>query len=60
MSSFVASESRWISLAEHRRSSFAFVSIFCVGEDLPPFSDANESCQWEVQTDEGWVAYWDL
>jgi hypothetical protein len=32
----------------------------CVGEDLPPSSnDADEGCQWEIQTDEGWVPYWD-
>jgi hypothetical protein len=30
MSSFVAFESQWISLDEHSRSSFAFVSIFYV------------------------------
>jgi hypothetical protein len=32
----------------------------CVGEDLPLSSgDADEGCQWEMQTDEGWVPYWD-
>jgi hypothetical protein len=32
----------------------------CAGEDLPPSSgDANEGYQWEIQTDEGWVPYWD-
>jgi hypothetical protein len=35
------------------------VFILFVGEDLPPPSsgDADEGCQWEVQTDEGWVPY---
>jgi hypothetical protein len=30
-------------------------------EDLPPpsSSDADEGSQWELQTDEGWVPYWD-
>jgi hypothetical protein len=28
--------------------------FLCVGEELLPLSgDANEGCQWEVQTDEG-------
>jgi hypothetical protein len=32
----------------------------CAGEDFPPSSgDADERCQWEIQTDEGWVPYWD-
>jgi hypothetical protein len=32
----------------------------CAGEDfLPSFSDADEDWQWEIQTDEGWVPYWD-
>jgi hypothetical protein len=32
----------------------------CAGEDLPSSSgDADEDCQWEIQTDEGWVPYWD-
>jgi hypothetical protein len=30
----------------------------CAGEDLSPSSnDTNEGCQWEIQTDEGWVPY---
>jgi hypothetical protein len=30
------------------------------GEKLLPLSgDADEGCQWEVQTDEGWTLYWD-
>jgi hypothetical protein len=30
------------------------------GEDVHPSSDdADEDCQWEVQTIEGWVPYWD-
>jgi hypothetical protein len=42
-------------LVEPSRSSFALViSYLCAGEDLPPPSgDADEGCQWEVQTDEG-------
>jgi hypothetical protein len=39
-----------------------FVILFCLcaGEDLPlSFGDADEGCQWEIQTDEGWVLYWD-
>jgi hypothetical protein len=32
----------------------------CAGEDLPPSSgDADEGCQLEIHTDEGWVPYWD-
>jgi hypothetical protein len=32
----------------------------CAGEKLlPPSSDADEGCQWEVQTDESWAPYWD-
>jgi hypothetical protein len=53
MSSFVTFESRLISLAKCSRSRFAFVSIFYVGEDLPPSGDVDEGYQWEVQTDEG-------
>jgi hypothetical protein len=40
-----------------------FVLLFCLcaGEDLPlSFGDADEGYQWEIQTDEGWVPYWDL
>ena len=60
MSSFVAFGSRWISLAERSRSSFALLYFLCAGEYLPPSSgDADEGCQWEVQTDEGWIPYWD-
>jgi hypothetical protein len=60
MSSFVAFGSRWICLVEHSRLSFALlVSLQCAGEDLPPSNDAGRGCQWEVQTDEGWVPYWD-
>jgi hypothetical protein len=60
MSSFVASGSRRISLAERSRSSFALVvSYLCAGEDLlpPSCNDADEGYQWEVQTEEGWVPY---
>jgi hypothetical protein len=36
-----------------------FLFYLCAGEDLPPSSDdADESWQWEIQTDEGWVSYW--
>jgi hypothetical protein len=61
MSSFMTFRSRWISLAKHSRSSFALVvSFLCAGEDLPPpSSDADDGCQSEVQTNEGWVPYWD-
>jgi hypothetical protein len=64
MSSFVAPGSRWISLAERSRSRFALVvSCLCAGEDLLPPSfgdvDTDEGCQWEIQTDAGWVPYWD-
>jgi hypothetical protein len=33
-----------------------FIYLFA-GEDLPPSGDVDESCQWEIQTDEGWVLY---
>jgi hypothetical protein len=59
----VAFGSRRISFVERSRSSFALVVFIylCAGEDLPPFSgDADEGWQWEIQTDEGWVSYWDL
>jgi hypothetical protein len=61
MSSFVAFRSRRISIAKHSRLRFALVvSFLCAGEDLsPPSGDADEGCQWEIQTDEGWVPYWD-
>ena len=37
-----------------------FFICLCAGEDVPPYSgDADEGCQWEVQTDEGWIPYWD-
>jgi hypothetical protein len=42
---------------------FALVVFICLcaGEDVPPSSgDANKGCKWEVQTDEGWVPYWDM
>jgi hypothetical protein len=43
-----------ISLVERGRSSFALVDFLCAGEELLPLAgDANEGCQWEVQTDEG-------
>jgi hypothetical protein len=61
MSCFVAFGSRQISLAKRSGSRFALVvSFLCAGEDLPPSSgDADEGCQWKVQTDKGWVHYWD-
>jgi hypothetical protein len=60
MSSFVVFRSRRISLVERSHSSFALVVfILCVGDDLLPSDDADEGCQWEIQTDEGWVPYWD-
>jgi hypothetical protein len=38
---------------------FVFIYL-CVDDDLPSSSgDADESWQWEIQTDEGWVSYWD-
>jgi hypothetical protein len=35
--------------------AFALVVFICLcaGEDVPPFGDVDEGCQWEVQTDEG-------
>jgi hypothetical protein len=42
--------------------AFALVVFIylCAGEDLPPsFGDADDDCQWEIQTAEGWVLYWD-
>jgi hypothetical protein len=36
-----------------------FIYLY-TGDDLPPsFDDVDEGCQWEIQTDEGWVPYWD-
>jgi hypothetical protein len=32
--------------------------FLCVGEELLPLSgDANEGCQWDIQTNEGWTPY---
>jgi hypothetical protein len=42
--------------------TFALVIFMylCAGEDLPPSSgDTDADYQWEIQTDEGWVPYWD-
>jgi hypothetical protein len=41
--------------------TFALVVFIylCAGEDLPPSGDADEGWQWEIQTDEAWVSYWD-
>jgi hypothetical protein len=68
----VAFGSRRISLVERSLSSFCFlwfcficvlfVVLFrlCAGEDLPLSSgNADEGCKWEIQTDEGWVPYWE-
>jgi hypothetical protein len=35
-----------------------FIYLYA-GGDLPPSGDVDESCQWEVQTYEGSVLYWD-
>jgi hypothetical protein len=61
MSSFVALESRWISLAERSHSSFILIIfILCVGEGLsPPSGDTDVGCQWEIYTDGSWVPYGD-
>jgi hypothetical protein len=42
--------------------AFALVVFIylCAGEDLfSSFGDADKRCQWEFQTDEGRVPYWD-
>jgi hypothetical protein len=41
--------------------AFALVVFIylCTGEDLPPSGDADEDDQWVIQTNEGWVPYWD-
>jgi hypothetical protein len=41
--------------------AFALVIFIylCAGEYLPPSDDADEGYQWEIQTVEGWVPYWD-
>jgi hypothetical protein len=42
--------------------AFALVVFIylCAGEDLPPSSgDTDEGWQWEIQTNDGWVPYWD-
>jgi hypothetical protein len=50
--------SPWISLVERSCSRFALVVFLCAGEELVLLSDnADEGCQWEVQTDEGWTLY---
>jgi hypothetical protein len=37
-----------------------WISLLCAGEELLPLAgDADEGCQWEVQTDGGWTPYWD-
>jgi hypothetical protein len=39
--------------------TFALVVFICMcaGEDVPPSSNTDDGCQWEVQTDEGWVPH---
>jgi hypothetical protein len=60
MSSFVTFGSWRINLVERSHPSFTFVvSFVCAGKDLPPSDDTDEGYQWEIQTDEGWVPYWD-
>jgi hypothetical protein len=42
--------------------AFALVVFIylCAGVDIPPsYGDVDEGCQWEIQTDAGWVHYWD-
>jgi hypothetical protein len=42
--------------------SFALIVFIylCAGVDLPPsFGDVDEGWQWEIQTNEGCVSYWD-
>jgi hypothetical protein len=49
-----------ISLAEHSRSSFVLIVFLSAGDKMLPLSgNADEGCQWEVQTNEGWTLYWD-
>jgi hypothetical protein len=49
-----------ISLVERNCLSFALIVRYLyAGDDLSPSDDADEGCQWEVQTNEGWVPYWD-
>jgi hypothetical protein len=58
----VAFRLRRISLVEVVTQALPLVVFIylCAGEDLPPsFGDADEGWQWEIQTDEGWVPYWD-
>jgi hypothetical protein len=54
--------SRRISLVERSCSSFTLVVFIylCAGEDLTPSSgNTDKGCQWEIQTEDGWVPYWD-
>jgi hypothetical protein len=47
-----------ISLADRSRSSFTLIDFLCTGEELLPLAgNADEGCQWEVQTDKGWTPY---
>jgi hypothetical protein len=50
--------SPWISLTERSRSNLLLWFFLCIGEELfPLLGDANEGCQWEIQTNEGWTPY---
>jgi hypothetical protein len=50
---------RRVSLAKRSRSSFTFLYLLCVDELVPLSNDADEGYQWKIQTDEGWIPYWD-
>jgi hypothetical protein len=48
-----------LSIVAQAFALFVFIYL-CAGEDLPPSSgDADEGCQWEIQTDEVSFPYWD-
>jgi hypothetical protein len=39
--------------------ALAIFIYLCAGDDLSPSSgDVDEGWQWKIQTDEGWVLYW--
>jgi hypothetical protein len=47
-------------MTHHNQTKELTTWFLSVGEDLPLSSgDADDGCQWEVQTDEGCVPYWD-
>jgi hypothetical protein len=57
---FVALESRQLSLVGRSRSGFCSCCFYLyVDEDVPHSGDADKGYQWEVQTDEDWVPYWE-